>query len=231
VTQLRAGLKTQDINVLELSEKVAVSTNEISQGNIIVTTPGKLDVYTQRSPELWAKVQLLIVEDLQQLGENQAGSALERVMARLQKALYSFKTRDQREDFRTVGFSSIVKNYKKLADYFFQAKLVIGIPHSESPVRWNFKFIEPKLEVVAELAPHELCLEELNSLLRNDKNVVVVVQNKREAEIFTKYILKQIDFALLKKGFVQKPRDRIENEDLYSNFYQKRVAYFHGGMK
>lgn len=62
--KLSSGLKGHDIKILPMSEDFVISTNEIIHSNIIVTTPIKLDLFTQYSSEFWNSVDLLIIEDI-----------------------------------------------------------------------------------------------------------------------------------------------------------------------
>ncbi|KAI5956342.1 mug81 [Candida jiufengensis] len=102
------------IKVRELTGDMQMTRKEITETQIIVTTPEKWDVVTRKSngdSELVSKVKLLIIDEVHLLHEDR-GSVIETLVARTLRQVESTQSM-----IRVVGLSATLPNYMDVADF------------------------------------------------------------------------------------------------------------------
>ncbi|KAK5169509.1 putative steryl acetyl hydrolase mug81 [Saxophila tyrrhenica] len=102
------------IQVRELTGDMHLTKKEITQTQIIVTTPEKWDVVTRKSTgdtELVQKVRLLIIDEVHML-HDERGAVLESLVARTERQVESTQSL-----IRIVGLSATLPNYVDVSDF------------------------------------------------------------------------------------------------------------------
>ncbi|CAG8452307.1 15922_t:CDS:10, partial [Dentiscutata erythropus] len=114
VKKLGKRLEWLDIQVRELTGDMQLTKTEISNTQIIVTTPEKWDVVTRKSTgdtELSKKVKLLIIDEVHLLHDDR-GAVLESLVARTRRQVESSQSM-----IRIVGLSATLHNYIDVARF------------------------------------------------------------------------------------------------------------------
>ncbi|WRT70052.1 uncharacterized protein IL334_007046 [Kwoniella shivajii] len=102
------------IKVRELTGDMQLTRQEISETQIIVTTPEKWDVVTRKPTgegELASKVKLLIIDEVHLLNEDR-GAVIETIVARTLRQVESSQSL-----IRIVGLSATLPNYIDVSDF------------------------------------------------------------------------------------------------------------------
>ncbi|KAL9636349.1 MAG: hypothetical protein Q9164_002877 [Protoblastenia rupestris] len=119
------------IQVRELTGDMHLTKKEISQTQIIVTTPEKWDVVTRKSTgdtELVQKVRLLIIDEVHML-HDERGAVIESLVARTERQVESTQSL-----IRVVGLSATLPNYVDVAD-FLKVNRMAGLFYFDASFR------------------------------------------------------------------------------------------------
>ncbi|KAG9295645.1 hypothetical protein G9A89_002963 [Geosiphon pyriformis] len=125
VQKMSSRLSWLNIQVRELTGDIQLTKTEISNTQIIVTTPEKWDVVTRKSTgdiELAQKVKLLIIDEVHLLHDDR-GAVLESIVARTARQVETSQTM-----IRVVGLSATLPNYVDVARFLgYFSKLISAI--------------------------------------------------------------------------------------------------------
>ncbi|EKM59388.1 uncharacterized protein PHACADRAFT_137065 [Phanerochaete carnosa HHB-10118-sp] len=131
VRKLGRRLQWLSIRVRELTGDMQMTKAEISETQIIVTTPEKWDVVTRKPTgegELASKVKLLIIDEVHLLNDER-GAVIETIVARTLRQVESSQS-----VIRIVGLSATLPNYVDVAD-FLHVNRHIGLFYFDSAFR------------------------------------------------------------------------------------------------
>merc|ERR1712000_277251 len=114
VGEFSSRLSCYNITVKELSGDINLTKKEISETQIIFTTPEKWDIVTRKSGDSRSftnLVRLMIIDEIHLL-HDERGSVLESIIARTIRQI-----EDTQEMIRIVGLSATLPNYEDVATF------------------------------------------------------------------------------------------------------------------
>ncbi|KAG8886513.1 hypothetical protein FRB97_003024 [Tulasnella sp. 331] len=170
------------IKVRELTGDMQMTRAEISETQIIVTTPEKWDVVTRKPTgegELASKVKLLIIDEVHLLNEER-GAVIETIVARTLRQVESSQS-----VIRIVGLSATLPNYMDVAD-FLRVSRYAGLFYFDSsfrPVLLEQHFIGIKGKINTPTQKRNLdriTHEKVAELVKEGHQVMVFVHARKE---------------------------------------------------
>ncbi|WVQ83790.1 hypothetical protein IAT38_005934 [Cryptococcus sp. DSM 104549] len=171
-----------DIRVAELTGDSQLTKQQISETQIIVTTPEKWDVITRKSTDTSYTnlVRLIIVDEIHLLHDDR-GPVLESILAR------TIRRMDQtHDDVRVVGLSATLPNYKDVAA-FLRVDVKKGLfffDASYRPVGLKQQFIgvTEKKAIKRLQTINEVCYEKVLNQAGKSQTLVFVHSRKETAK-------------------------------------------------
>jgi pre-mRNA-splicing helicase BRR2 len=159
------------ITVKELSGDQNLNKQQISQTQIIVTTPEKWDVVTRRSGDrsFTQLVRLIIIDEVHLLHDDR-GPVLEAVIARSNR-----QVEETQQMIRLVGLSATLPNYEDVAMLLRVEESGIfhfGNAHRPVPLELTFVGVESKKAVQRFKLINEVCYEQVMS--RAGKHQIII---------------------------------------------------------
>ena len=170
------------IKVRELTGDMHLTKKEITETQIIVTTPEKWDVVTRKSTgdtELVQKVRLLIIDEVHML-HDERGAVLESLVARTERQVESTQTL-----IRIVGLSATLPNYVDVAD-FLKVNRMQGLfffDASFRPVPLEQHFIGVKGKAGSKSSRDnidQVAFEKVKKMLEQGHQVMVFVHSRKD---------------------------------------------------
>ena len=169
------------INVRELTGDMHLTKKEITQTQIIVTTPEKWDVVTRKSTgdtELVQKVRLLIIDEVHML-HDERGAVLESLVARTERQVESTQSL-----IRIVGLSATLPNYVDVAD-FLKVNRMQGLFYFDAsfrpvPLEQHFIGVKGKPGKVSRDNIDQVAFEKVKNMLEEDHQVMVFVHSRKD---------------------------------------------------
>ncbi|KAJ9662580.1 putative steryl acetyl hydrolase mug81 [Coniosporium apollinis] len=170
------------IQVRELTGDMHLTKAEITQTQIIVTTPEKWDVVTRKSTgdtELVQKVRLLIIDEVHML-HDERGAVLESLVARTERQVESTQSL-----IRIVGLSATLPNYIDVAD-FLKVNRMAGLFYFDAsfrPVPLEQHFVGVKGKPGSAKSRENLdqvAFEKVTDMLRQGHQVMVFVHSRKD---------------------------------------------------
>ncbi len=170
------------INVRELTGDMHLTKKEITETQIIVTTPEKWDVVTRKSTgdtELVQKVRLLIIDEVHML-HDERGAVLESLVARTERQVESTQTL-----IRIVGLSATLPNYVDVAD-FLKVNRMQGLFYFDAsfrPVPLEQHFIGVKGKAGSKSSRDnidQVAFEKVKNMLEQGHQVMVFVHSRKD---------------------------------------------------
>ncbi|CAI2174252.1 1160_t:CDS:10, partial [Funneliformis geosporum] len=244
VKKLGDRLKWLDVKVREFTGDLQLTKSEISNTQIIVTTPDKWDEITRKSNgdvELSQKVKLLIIDEIHLLHEDR-GAVLESLVARTRRQIES-----SQKMIRIVGLSATIPNYVDVArflgvDLKNGAEGLFYFDGGFRPVPLEQHFIGVKGKPDSIISNNNLnmvCWKKVLDLIREKHQVMVFVHSRKDT-VRTAKVLHEFasydghsdlfDVSTL-KGYRLKIQDVMEsrNKDL-KELFQYGLGIHHDGM-
>ena len=243
-------LKQFGIVVKELTGDVNLSTYEINNTNIIVTTPEKYDIITRKSGQniFKEKVKLIIFDEIHLLHDIR-GPILENIISRLMLGKLSKNKYDSinNSNIRLIGLSATLPNYYDVAN-FLQVDIKKGLFYFDSsyrpvPLKQIFLGVNEKKGIKRMQLINDLTYKKVLEKIMENKQVIIFVHSRRETLKTAKYL---IDSAKYKadldkfKSNIPKQLDSIVEEDIekgrivdkenLSNLFQYGIGIHHAGM-
>ncbi|TGO11321.1 hypothetical protein BTUL_0112g00110 [Botrytis tulipae] len=183
ITQkLGSRLAWLGIQVREFTGDMHLTKKEITQTQIIVTTPEKWDVVTRKGTgdtELVQKVRLLIIDEVHMLHDDR-GSVLESLVARTERQVESTQSL-----IRIVGLSATLPNYIDVAD-FLKVNRHAGLFYFDAsfrPVPLEQHFIGVKGKAGTRQSRENIdttAFEKVREMLELDHQVMVFVHSRKD---------------------------------------------------
>ena len=169
------------INVRELTGDMHLTKKEITQTQIIVTTPEKWDVVTRKSTgdtELVQKVRLLIIDEVHML-HDERGAVLESLVARTERQVESTQSL-----IRIVGLSATLPNYVDVAD-FLKVNRMQGLFYFDAsfrpvPLEQHFIGVKGKPGKVSRDNIDQVAFEKVKDMLEEGHQVMVFVNSRKD---------------------------------------------------
>ena len=170
------------VQVREFTGDMHLTKKEITQTQIIVTTPEKWDVVTRKSTgdtELVQKVRLLIIDEVHML-HDERGAVLEALVARTQRQVESTQSL-----IRIVGLSATLPNYIDVAD-FLKVNRMAGLFYFDAsfrPVPLEQHFIgvkgKPGTKISRDNIDHTT-FEKVKEMLGKGHQIMVFVHSRKD---------------------------------------------------
>ncbi|CAG8485235.1 8101_t:CDS:10 [Diversispora eburnea] len=185
VGKLSRRLKWLGIQVRELTGDMQLTKTEISETQILITTPEKWDVVTRKSTgdvELTQKVKLLIIDEVHLLHDDR-GSVLESLVARTRRQVETIQS-----VIRIVGLSATLPNYVDVAlflgvDLNNVAEGLFYFDAGFRPVPLEQHYIGIKGKpgsIVANTKLNRVCWEKVLEVVKKGCQVMVFVHARKE---------------------------------------------------
>jgi len=181
------------VNVREFTGDMHLTKKEITQTQIIVTTPEKWDVVTRKSTgdtELVQKVRLLIIDEVHML-HDERGAVLESLVARTQRQVEATQSL-----IRIVGLSATLPNYVDVAD-FLKVNRFAGLfyfDQSFRPVPLEQHFIGVKGKENTRTSRENIDLtafEKAKDMLEAGHQIMIFVHSRKDTVKSARDLLKQ----------------------------------------
>ena len=170
------------IHVRELTGDMHLTKKEITETQIIVTTPEKWDVVTRKSTgdtELVQKVRLLIIDEVHML-HDERGAVLESLVARTERQVESTQSL-----IRIVGLSATLPNYIDVAD-FLKVNRMQGLFYFDAsfrPVPLEQHFLGVKGKPGSKSSRDnidQVAFEKVRDMLEQGHQVMVFVHSRKD---------------------------------------------------
>ncbi|KAI9681508.1 MAG: hypothetical protein M1817_002792 [Caeruleum heppii] len=170
------------ISVREFTGDMHLTKSEITQTQIIVTTPEKWDVVTRKSTgdtDLVQKVRLLIIDEVHML-HDERGAVIESLVARTQRQVESTQSL-----IRIVGLSATLPNYVDVAD-FLKVNRMAGLFYFDAsfrPVPLEQHFLGVKGKAGTRTSRDNLdhvAFEKNREMLEQGHQVMVFVHSRKD---------------------------------------------------
>lgn len=227
------------IKVAELTGDRQLTKQQISETQIIVTTPEKWDIITRKSADKsYIKLVSLVIIDEVHLLHDERGPVLEAIVARTIREIEK-----SQEHVRLVGLSATLPNYVDVAT-FMRVDKDVGLFHFDGsfrpcPLEQQYvgiteKKVLKKFQVMNEVT-YEKCANEAG------KNQVLIFVHSRKETIKTAKTIR--DMAIEKetignflphgsssKEILQGESEKLSNQDL-ADLLPYGFAVHHAGMK
>eukprot|EP00210_Caulerpa_lentillifera_P001589 g1527.t1 len=167
------------ITVKELTGDMQLTKRELSETQMIITTPEKWDVITRKGGDvgIGSLVKLLIIDEVHLLNDSR-GPVIETIVARTLRQVEVSQSM-----IRIIGLSATLPNYKDVAK-FLAVNLETGLFHFDAsyrPVPLAMQFIgvsEPN-SIKRNNLMDEICFEKVVHALRNGKQAMVFVHSRK----------------------------------------------------
>jgi pre-mRNA-splicing helicase BRR2 len=188
VQQFTERLRPLGIKVAELTGDSQLTKQQISETQLIITTPEKWDVITRKSTDTSYTnlVRLMIVDEIHLLHDDR-GPVLESIIAR------TIRRTDQTQDFvRIVGLSATLPNYKDVAA-FLRVDVNKGLFYFDAsyrpcPLQQQFVGITEKKAIKRFQVMNEVCYEKVLDQVSKDNPVMVFVHSRKETAKTAKFL-------------------------------------------
>lgn len=182
-------LKSYGIKVSELTGDRQLTKQQISETQIIVTTPEKWDVITRKSTDLSYTnlVRLICIDEIHLLHDDR-GPVLESIVSRTIRKIE--KTGDP---VRLVGLSATLPNYRDVAD-FLRVDPQQGLFHFDGsyrpcPLRQEFIGITERKPIKQLKTMNDICYTKvLEQVGTNRQQMLIFVHSRKETAKTAKYI-------------------------------------------
>lgn len=177
------------IRVAELTGDRQLTKQQISETQIIVTTPEKWDVITRKATDLSYTnlVRLIIIDEIHLLHDDR-GPVLESIVARTIR-----KTEQTGEPVRIVGLSATLPNYRDVAS-FLRVDTNTGLFHFDGtfrpcPLRQEFIGVTDRkaikqLKTMNDITYHKV----LEHVGQNRNQMLIFVHSRKETAKTARYI-------------------------------------------
>ncbi|XP_076951911.1 DExH-box ATP-dependent RNA helicase DExH12-like [Bidens hawaiensis] len=213
VGNLSERLKPYGVTVMELSGDQSLTSRQIEETQIIVTTPEKWDIVTRKSGDrtYTQLVKLIIIDEVHLLHDNR-GPVLEAIVARTVRQIETTK-----EHIRLVGLSATLPNYDDVA-LFLRVDLKKGLFYFDNsyrpcPLAQQYIGITVKKPLQRFQLMNDICYEKVIGVA--GKHQVLIFVHSRKDTVKTACAIKDTALANDKLGIFLK--DRASREILHEH--------------
>ncbi|KAI0567446.1 pre-mRNA-splicing helicase BRR2 [Gracilaria domingensis] len=191
VQNLSKRLDSLGLEVRELTGDVGMSSKEIEDTQVIVTTPEKWDIITRKGAEktFLSLVRLLIVDEIHLL-HDERGPVIETLVARTLRGVESGTTTT-----RVVGLSATLPNFKDVAT-FLRVDRTKGLfyfdsTHRPCPLQQCYVGITAKKAFKRFQLMNELTYGKVKMQLQTSNQVIIFVHSRKETGATCRYLIEK----------------------------------------
>ncbi|EIE24813.1 Sec63-domain-containing protein [Coccomyxa subellipsoidea C-169] len=173
-------LSALGIVVRELTGDMQLSKRELTETQMIVTTPEKWDVITRKGGDVAVAqaVRLLIIDEVHLLNDER-GPVIETLIARTQRQVEASQSM-----IRIVGLSATLPNYKDVG-LFLGVNVDTGLFYFDAsyrpvPLEMQFVGVTEKRVLDAKNVMDEICYEKVVDSLRKGHQAMVFVHSRKD---------------------------------------------------
>lgn len=236
-----ARLKPYGVNVAELTGDRQLTKQQISETQIIVTTPEKWDIITRKATDrsYTRLVRLIIIDEIHLLHDSR-GPVLEAIIARTIRQMQT-----SQEIIRLVGLSATLPNYKDVAS-FMRVEVDRGLfffdgSYRPCPLKQQYVGITEKKAIKRLQMMNEIVYEKLlEELERTPENQILVFCHSRKETAKTARAVRDLAIARETIGTILRQdaasreilaseAETVKNEDL-KELLPYGFAIHHAGM-
>ncbi|OWB77554.1 hypothetical protein B5S32_g1724 [[Candida] boidinii] len=191
VREFQRRLGHFNITVNELTGDSNLTKHQISNTQILVTTPEKWDVITRKMSDISYTnlVKLVIIDEIHLL-HDERGPVLESIVAR------SLRNNDDytnfREPVRLIGLSATLPNYKDVSKFLrvdpSKGLFYFDATYRPCPLAQQFIGITEKKHLKRYQAMNDACYEKVLENVSAGHQVIIFVHSRKETEKTAKYI-------------------------------------------
>ncbi|KAL8950757.1 MAG: hypothetical protein Q9222_003231 [Ikaeria aurantiellina] len=182
-------LEPYEIKVSELTGDRQLTKQQITDTQIIVTTPEKWDVITRKATDMSYTnlVRLIIIDEIHLLHDDR-GPVLESIVSRTIR-----KIEQTGDPVRLVGLSATLPNYRDVAS-FLRVDPIHGLFHFDSsyrpcPLRQEFIGVTDKKAIKQLKTMNDVCYTKvLEQVGTNKQQMLIFVHSRKETAKTAKYI-------------------------------------------
>ena len=182
-------LEPYGIKVSELTGDRQLTKQQISETQVIVTTPEKWDVITRKATDISYTnlVRLIIIDEIHLL-HDERGPVLESIVSRTIR-----RTEQTGEPVRIIGLSATLPNYRDVAS-FLRVDFEKGMFHFDSsyrpcPLRQEFIGVTDKKAIKQLKTMNDITYQKvLEHVGKNRNQMLVFVHSRKETAKTAKYI-------------------------------------------
>nr|CCC95039.1 putative ATP-dependent RNA helicase [Trypanosoma congolense IL3000] len=181
------------LEVRELTGDMQLTKREMTQTQVLVTTPEKWDVITrkQSNEELALQVRLIIIDEIHLLNEDR-GPVLEAIVARTLRQ--NELNADRQRPTRLVGLSATLPNHKDVANFLrvdlAEGLKVFGADYRPVPLEQSFIGLRAGLKD-KERRMDQLAYEEAVRNVREGYQVMVFVHSRKQTVSLARFFVEE----------------------------------------
>lgn len=215
--------------VNELTGDSSLSQQQISETNVIVTTPEKWDIVTRKDHDYLKLIKLLIIDEIHLLHDLR-GPVLEGIVSRVVRT---------GEDIRIVGLSATLPNYLDVAKFIRASdKGVFYFDSSYRPCPLEQKFVGIKEQkaLKKKIAMNEACFEQTSNVLKRNQQLIIFVHLRNETAATAEYLVEclanldtEIITEISTREILQQESDRVTNAKL-QRLLISGIGVHHAGL-
>ena len=177
---------TFGVVVNELTGDSSLTKQQISETQIIVTTPEKWDIITRKNSEYTNLTRLIIIDEIHLL-HDERGSVLESIVSRTIR-----KEERTNEPVRLVGLSATLPNFEDVAK-FLKVDLQKGLFYFDAsyrpcPLQQQYIGIKEKKAIKKINAMNEACFDKLVECLDNKHQLIIFVHSRNDTYKTAKWL-------------------------------------------
>lgn len=169
--------------VNELTGDLSLSQKEITETQILVTTPEKWDVVTRKATgeSFTSLVKVLIIDEIHLL-HDERGPVLESIIVRAKR----------QPETRLIGLSATLPNYQDVAR-FLGVDVDKGLFYFDAlyrpcPLEQQYIGIKEKKAIKKVAAMNEACYEKLEECIRNRHQLIIFVHSRKDTVKTAKWL-------------------------------------------
>lgn len=177
--------------VNELTGDSSLSKQQISETQILITTPEKWDVITRKENNYSSFTKLIIIDEIHLLHDTR-GPVLENIVSRTLRQIES--TNDQ---VRLVGLSATLPNYKDVSR-FLRVDAEKGLYYFDAsyrpcPLAQQFIGIKEKKAIKKVNAMNQACYDKLQESLENGHQMIIFVHSRKDTYKTAKWLSAKLE--------------------------------------
>lgn len=180
------------IIVNELTGDSSLSKSEMSETQLLVTTPEKWDVITRKTSDnsSTSLAKLIIIDEIHLL-HDERGPVLESIVSRTIRQVEATG-----EPVRLVGLSATLPNYQDVAT-FLRVNTKTGLYYFDAsyrpcPLEQQFIGIKEKKAIKKLNAMNEACYDKLTETLQNKHQLIIFVHSRKDTIKTAKWLKEKL---------------------------------------
>lgn len=183
VENFSTRLKPLQISVREYTGDMTLTKKELSETQIIVSTPEKWDITTRKTVDqaFVNLVRLIIVDEVHLLGEDR-GPVIESIIARTLR-----QVEREQSAIRIVGLSATLPNYVDVASFLrvhpHTGLFYFGPEFRPVPLVQNFIGIKAKSSSVQKKDMDNITFDKITCTIKSSNQIMIFVHSRKETQV------------------------------------------------